>query len=152
MEFENELTLFVENMNVISSVNVFNSNPTPKKKSPPYIPDLSSRLDLQLNDITLDVNRWLSANNNRLQHMHLVQTFSSINNSKLYLNGVLMGSTKFRSFGWFCDSINYLGFANNNTLSDGYVNFNGQIDEFRIWSGAFLPQQVKDNYIAGPGY
>jgi len=79
--------------------------------------------------------------------VYLAVVYDYANNATLlYSNAVLVASsTAPVALGTIDDVNNWLGRS-----QWGDPMFQGKYDEFRIWSGAMLPDQVASNYAAGP--
>ena len=103
------------------------------------------------NDQLFDVSSKIKVQNHMSnKEFHIVQTFSSLNVTKLYINGNLTGETYFNALPWLCDDNNYLGFYND-TKRGEISRFNGEINEFRIWEGELSEIEIENNIFLGPG-
>src|SRR5260370_1269745 len=80
---------------------------------------------------------------------HVVVTFEATRNlMSLYLDGALADSASMGGY-----NITQLGFDTGHFGSGFYFgdpDFNGSINELRIYSGSLSPQDVANNYAAGP--
>ncbi|HEX3798244.1 MAG TPA: LamG-like jellyroll fold domain-containing protein [Verrucomicrobiae bacterium] len=85
---------------------------------------------------------------------YLVTTYNnSTLNGRLYLNGLLDGSTTFPNTTYSPGSYGGTNGTTENMLGNdvfGDDQFNGTIKEFRIWSGAVTPLYVAVSAAAGP--
>ena len=93
--------------------------------------ELISSIDAYKADLSDVSSKLKTPEQNFKKEIHIVQTFSALNITKLYFNGKFMGQSTFSSFPWSCDEENYLGFSMNK--NGDTFGFNGEIDEFRIW-------------------
>ena len=84
---------------------------------------------------------------NTNQEVFLAVVYDHVNNSsKLYSNSVLVTSgTATVDLSTIDDVNNWLG---RSQWDDAM--FNGKINEFRIWNGVLLPNQIATHYAAGP--
>ena len=77
-------------------------------------------------------------------NMHMVVTVTQGGYARIYLNGILAGTTT--------SVINPLPPAKVFVLGSFFnANFVGSVDEFRIWGGVLSPADITARYRQGPG-
>ena len=83
---------------------------------------------------------------NSQTNLHLVVTLSAGDYARLYINGVLQGSTPAVVSLIPPPTVFYIGKS-----FDGQPGLIGSVNEFRIWAGALSATDIAARYSQGPG-